>query len=402
VKPENLDKMISITDAKKIIEENSLTAAPVIVPLDAACGLVLAEDLFAGIDVPSFTQSSMDGYAFLYGGWEKGKRLHLSGEMAAGSNLVSKISPGEAVRIFTGAAVPQGADTVLMQEKSKLENGELVVEDDKLQAGENVRLKGAEIQKGSLALSKGSLLTPAAIGYLAGLGSGEVPVYPKPVISIIVTGNELQTPGQSLQYGQVYEVNSFSLAAALQQFGIGELNKYYCNDNLDMLTAILEQALSQSDLVLLTGGVSVGDYDFTIKAAEQCGVETLFHKIKQRPGKPIFFGKKQRKLVFGLPGNPASVLTCFYLYVIPVIERFMGKKSPLKMVTAVSGSMVKKPTGITWFLKGYYEAGIAKTLDAQESYRLSSFARANCLIQLGEDLTVCNPGDPVDIHLLPV
>jgi molybdopterin molybdotransferase len=153
---------------------------------------------------------------------------------------------------------------------------------------------------------------------------------------------------------------------------------------------------------LLTGGVSVGDYDFTLKAAEQCGVESLFHKIKQRPGKPIFFGKREHKRVFGLPGNPASVLTCFYMYVIPVIEKFMGKKSLQKMTSAVSGSVVNKPGGITWFLKGYYEEGIAKTLDAQESYRLSSFARANCLIQLGEDQTVCRPGDLVEIHLLPV
>lgn len=394
--------MISVAEAKEIIEENSYTAAPVLLPLDEAGGLMLAEDLFARIDLPSFPQSSMDGYAFSYEGWEKEKRLRLSGEMAAGSNLVREIFPGEAVRIFTGAAVPEGADTVLMQEKSKLENGELIVEDDMLQAGDNVRLRGSEIKNGSLALSKSTLLTPAAIGYLAGMGFSQVPVFPKPVVKIIVTGNELQSPGQPLQYGQVYEANSYSLSAALKHFYIGEPKKYYCDDNLEKLTGILEEALSQSDLVLLTGGVSVGDYDFTIKAAKQCGVETLFHKIKQKPGKPIFFGKKGKKLIVGLPGNPASVLTCFYLYVIPVIEKYMGKKSLLKMATAVSGSVVKKPAGISWFLKGYYEAGIAKTLDAQESYRLSSFARANCLIQFGEDQIFCNPGDPVDIHILPV
>jgi len=394
--------MISVTDAKKIIEENIFTASPVKLPLDEAYRLILAEDLFAGVDVPSFPQSSMDGYAFSYGGWEKGMRLRLSGEMAAGSNSVQKILPGEALRIFTGAAVPEGADTVLMQEKSTCENGELIVTDYKLKAGDNVRLQGAEIKKGSLALSKESLLTPAAIGYLSGIGIGEVLVYPKPVISIIVTGNELQTPGQPLQYGQVYEANSFSLSAALQQYGIEKPKKYYCGDNLEMLTGILDEALSQSDLVLLTGGVSVGDYDFTLKAAALCGIEKLFHKIKQRPGKPIFFGKKGHKLVFGLPGNPASVLTCFYIYVIPVIEKYMGKKALMKVEGAVSGSTVKKPSDITWFLKGFYEAGIAKILDAQESYRLSSFARANCLIQLEEDQTICNPGDRVDIHLLPV
>jgi molybdopterin molybdotransferase len=233
------------------------------------------------------------------------------------------------------------------------------------------------------------------------MGFAEVPVYPLPRISIIITGNELQQPGQPLLYGQVYEANSFTLVTALKQFGMGEPKKYYCTDDPVLLTSTLKAALEHSDIVLLTGGVSVGDYDFTLKATEQCGVEKLFHKIKQRPGKPIFFGKKKNKRIFGLPGNPASVLTCFYLYVLPVIEKFAGKKSSLKTTGAVSGSRLTKPAGITWFLKGNCEAGIVKTLDAQESYRLSSFARANCLIRLEENQTGCSPGDPLDIYLLP-
>ncbi len=393
--------MISVIEAKRIIEENSTTAAPVHLSIQDAGGLVLADDYYSLIDLPSFPQSSMDGYAFMYSGWTPGKSLLLSGESAAGISRVTAILPGEARRIFTGAAVPEGADTVLMQEKSKTENGELLVTDDNLRPGDNVRLQGAEIKRGALALSKTTLLTPAAIGYLAGIGAAEVPVYPKPVISIIVTGNELQLPGLPLEYGQVYEANSYSLSAALKQFGIAEVEKYYCNDNPEKLTRVLEQALQNSDLVLLTGGVSVGDYDFTLKAMGRCGVETLFHRIKQRPGKPIFFGKREARMVFGLPGNPASVLTCFYLYVIPVIEKFMGKKPSLKVTTAVSGSLVNKPAGISWFLKGNVEEGIARILEAQESYRLSSFARANCLIQLDEDQTICNPGDPVNIHPLP-
>jgi molybdopterin molybdotransferase len=161
--------MISVAEAKRIIEETSFRAEPKVLPLHEAGDLVLAEDHFAEIDVPSFPQSSMDGYAFSYDGWEKEKHLHLSGEAAAGSNPVRRLFPGEAVRIFTGAAVPQGADTVLMQEKSKIENGELIVEDDRLQPGDNVRMQGSEIKNGSLALPKSTLLTPAAIGYLAGM-----------------------------------------------------------------------------------------------------------------------------------------------------------------------------------------------------------------------------------------
>jgi molybdopterin molybdotransferase len=394
--------MISVTDAKKIIEEFSFTVATVELPLKETTGLILAEDYYAGIDLPPFPQSSMDGYAFSFEEWEKGKRLKLTGEIAAGSNQLIKILPGEAMRIFTGAAVPQGADTVLMQEKSVLENKELVVGDDNLKTGENVRLRGAEIKKGSLALSKNTLLTPGAIGYLAGMGCNEVFVHPKPVVSIIVTGNELQSPGIPLQYGQVYEANSFSLNAALEGIGIRESKIYYCADILEMLTGMLENALIESDIVLLTGGVSVGDYDFTVKAAEKCGVDRLFHRIKQKPGKPVYFGKKDSKVVFGLPGNPASVLTCFYIYVVPVIEKMLGKKGIQKTQIAVSASEIKKPAGITWFLKGDVEAGIVTALDAQESYRLSSFARANCLIELGEDLAACKTGDTVNIHLLPV
>jgi molybdopterin molybdotransferase len=394
--------MISVTEAKKIIEENSITATPRILPVSEAGGMVLADDLYSGTDIPAFPQSSMDGYAFSYGGWTQNKRLHIKGEMPAGSSSSFEISAHEAVRIFTGAAVPPGADTVLMQEKSKLENGELFVADENLRAGDNVRLQGSEIKKGSQALTKGTPLTPAAIGYLAGMGIAELPVYPLPRISIIITGNELQQPGQPLQYGQVYEANSFTLAAALKQSGMGEPQKYYCTDDPGLLTSLLEKTLDHSDIILLTGGVSVGDYDFTLQATEQCGIGKLFHKIKQRPGKPIYFGKKEDKRVFGLPGNPASVLSCFYLYVLPLLEKYTGRKSSVKVIPATSGSAVKKPKGITWFLKGYFDQGIAKTLDAQDSYRLSSFARANCLIQLEEGQTGCSPGDPLTIHLLPI
>ena len=252
-----------------------------------------------------------------------------------------------------------------------------------------------------LALAQSTVLGPAAIGFLAGMGYSQVPVFSKSSISLIVTGNELQSPGEPLQFGQVYEANSFSLIAALQQSGMEKIKKYYCGDNLELLTGLFQEALHECDLVLITGGVSMGDYDFTLKAAEQSGVKSLFHKIKQRPGKPIYFGKKGSTLVFGLPGNPASVLTCFYLYVRPVIEKFMGLKVSMSAVTAELSHQVQKPSGITWFMKGHYQDGKVQALDAQESYKLSSFAVANCLILIAEDRTLYKPGDPVQILLLP-
>jgi molybdopterin molybdotransferase len=284
--------MISVTDAKKIISENVSSLEPVTLSLQESAGLILAEEVYASMDIPAFPQSSMDGYAFSFEGWKQHKKLNITGEVAAGSNETFTLAPGNAVRIFTGAAVPTGADTVIMQEKVKAQNGELIIEDEALQSGNSVRSKGSEIKAGALALEKGSILSPAAIGFLAGIGITEIKVYPNPSISIIITGNELQQPGQSLQHGQVYESNSFALKAVLQQLHIESIQILYATDKPEIITDTLKKALQQSDVVLLTGGISVGDYDFVLQASTECGVEKLFHKIKQRPGKPIYFGKR--------------------------------------------------------------------------------------------------------------
>ena len=393
--------MISVTEAKKIISENVSPFQPVTLKLQESSGLILAEDVYATTDIPAFPQSSMDGYAFSFAGWKQHKRLKISGEVAAGNNEMFKLTPGNAVRIFTGAAVPAGADTVIMQEKTQVENGELRIEDEMLRQGNSVRSKGSEIKAGELALEKESTLFPAAIGFLAGIGITEVKVYANPSISIIITGNELQQPGTPLQHGQVYESNSFALNAVLKQRSIQNIQILYATDKPEIVTATLKKALEQSDVVLLTGGISVGDYDFVLQAATECGVEKLFHKIKQRPGKPLYFGKKQNKLVFGLPGNPSSVLTCFYQYVFPALEKLSKRKLSLQIIKVPLGKAFQKTAGLTHFLKGFYDGKTAIPLDSQESFRLSSFAKANCLIQIEEEVTSLNEGELVDVYLLP-
>ena len=185
-------QMISVTEARKIISENVSSLASLILPLQQSSGLTLAEDVYASMDIPAFPQSSMDGYAFSFSDWQKNKKLKITGEVAAGSNEIFTPGQGNAVRIFTGGAVPPGTDTVVMQEKIKTINDELIIEDESIQIGNSVRPKGSEVKAGTLALEKGGVLSPAAIGFLAGIGIAEVKVYPDPSISIIITGNELQ------------------------------------------------------------------------------------------------------------------------------------------------------------------------------------------------------------------
>lgn len=398
--------MIPVAEAKKIISENVVLLKSVTLPIEQAAGTILANDVYAVVDIPAFPQSSMDGYAFLFDDWTANRKIVVEGEMAAGDGEVVTLEPGKAIRIFTGAAVPPGADTVVMQEKIKISSSanagkELIIEDESIQHGANVRLQGAEIRKGELGLKKGDYLSPAAIGFLAGIGINEVEVYPKPSISIIVTGKELQQPGKPLQYGQVYESNSFALKAALEQLQLTNIKISWADDDLEILKTILADALKQSDMVLLTGGISVGDYDFVLQAVTECGVQKLFHKVKQRPGKPLYFGIKENKPVFGLPGNPSSVLTCFYQYVIPALEKLSSKGNILKVIKVPLAKAFQKTTNLTHFLKGFYNGNTVLPLDAQESYRLSSFAKANCLVQINEEITSHKEGDLVEIHLLP-
>ncbi len=393
--------LISVSEAKRIVFEETGSLPPARMPLSHATGLTLAEDIYASIDIPSFPQSSMDGYAFSFDDWVENKKLKIAGEVAAGNNEHFILGAGNAARIFTGAAVPEGADTIIMQEKTKVIGGELIIEDDLIERGASVRLQGSEIRAGALALERSTALSPGAVGFLAGIGLAEVSVYPNPSTCIIITGNELQQPGKPLTHGQAYDSNSFALRAALKQLNIDNVEVLYAKDRLEVVTNTLESALQQFDLILLTGGISVGDHDFVLQAATACGVQKLFHKVKQRPGKPLYFGKKNDKVIFGLPGNPSSVLTCFYQYVVPALEKLSSKRPVLQRIKAPLSKPFQKTALLTHFLKGFYDGEAMTPLDAQESYRLSSFARANCLIQIEEGTTHCSAGEWVAGYLLP-
>ena len=394
--------MITVSQAKHLIASHIAVSRPRRMPLPDAAGLVLAEDVLSPLDIPAYPQASMDGYALNFQGYKTHGQLAMTGVVAAGSDAQVILQPSQAVRIFTGAAVPEGADTIVIQEKSEVREGKLVIEDEQLQQGLNVRPRGSEISKDALALPGGSRLSPAAIGFLTGIGLTHVTVYPPPSVCIIVTGNELQDPGQPLKHGQVYESNSHTLRAVMEPLHIKNITVDRSADSLETLTAVLERAVSEHDMVLLNGGISVGDYDYVLRATEYCGIEKIFHKIKQKPGKPIYFGKKGDKVVFGLPGNPASVLTCFYEYVTVALQKLYHMHSGVRVIDAPLAQPFSKAAGLTHFLKGYYDGETVLPLDAQESFRLSSFARANCLVVIEEETTYCERGEKVEVHLLPV
>jgi len=312
------------------------------------------------------------------------------------------LQPGQATRIFTGAPVPANADTVVMQEKTRVEGDRLIIEDVSLVKGNNVRPKGSDIRLGELALPKGTLLSPSAIGFLAAMGIEKVNVISHPRVTILITGKEIRQPGQPRNQGEIYDANSFMLIAALGAVGIGNPEIVFVDDELSLVHKALENAVAKSDIVLLTGGISVGDFDFVLEATQLLGIQKLFHKVKQKPGKPLFFGKKENVLVFGLPGNPSSVLSCFYEYVLIAIAQLTGRDGLLKKIRLPLGQGFSKKPGLTHFLKGRVSDGKAYPLDGQESYRLSSFARADCLIYLEEDGSRYEEGTLVEVHLLTI
>jgi len=393
-----METMISTQRALELIHEHVCVMEPVLLPLEEAFGLTLAEDVTSSVDVPSFVQSNMDGYAFAF---EVGATSYvLAGEVAAGQFPDMTLERGQAVRIFTGSPLPYGADTVVMQEKVQVISDQLLLPEEGILKGEHVRQPGSEIASGTVVLEKGSIISPAAAGILASVGENRVKVYPRPLVGILVTGNELQKPGQKLEKGQIYESNSYTLVAALQQLHIKTVITY-AHDAPEEIEKQIRYLLKGNDMVLITGGVSVGTYDFTWEALERCGVKTIFHRVRQKPGKPLLFGMKDAIPVFGLPGNPGSVLTCFYEYVRPAIQTLTNQNCLLQEIVAPTAQDIVTPVGLTCYLKGYYNGETVIPLSGQESYKVSPYARANCLIVVPEQSPGIAAGSPVSIHLIP-
>ncbi|WP_194777926.1 molybdopterin molybdotransferase MoeA [Pararhodonellum marinum] len=391
--------MISVSEAKAILSQNLPEPIVVTSPLDLCLGKVLAADLYSPISVPLFDNAAMDGYAFAFADYEEKKPLKVSHVVQAGAPFLPEVKNGEAARIFTGAPVPPGTDTVVMQEICEIDQGQLKILSKDIKKGENIRLKGSQTKTGELIMEKGLQLNPAMIGFLAGLGLSELPVYKFPNVVVLTSGKELVLPGKPLLPGQIYESNSYALRATLAELGITATKWPTVDDEPEKVRLSIKEALVNCDVLLITGGISVGEYDFVQAALEDLGVEKLFYKVKQKPGKPLYAGKKGDKLVFGLPGNPASTLTCFYQYVKPSLLQMMGKK-PEDPISAALKTTFQKKEGLTQFMKGRLTDGLVHLLTGQESYKMNSFAVSNCLVELPESDTDLAKGTLVKVHLL--
>lgn len=392
--------MISITEAISIVKHHCKPLGEEItIPIEKAFGYKLFQDIHSPINMPPFRQSAMDGYAL---NLHDDLTYNLIGEIKAGDNYQAILKPGDAVRIFTGAAVPDTANAIMMQEKVKLNENVITIEHS-ISPYTNIRPMAEQVKKGAVALKKHTKLTPAAIGYLSSLGISNVSVFKKPTIAIVTTGNELIEAGQPLEYGKIYESNSKMLSSALNSLGFYDVTTFKIEDTYNTTVDVLNTAISNNDLVVITGGISVGDYDFVGKALNELQVNEHFYKVHQKPGKPLFFGTKQSCSIFALPGNPAAALSCFYIYVYIALQKMMHEEAiELPRTKASSTSKYIRKGDRPQFLKAIYNEGHVSLLDGQASSMQQTFAVSNALVFVSEDITTVDIGDPLETILLPV
>lgn len=404
--------MLTYEQALEKILEKSIPLGAVTKELHEAMSYFLAETVVSPFPMPQFDNSAVDGYGVLCADLadaseHAAKPLKLSGEIQAGSTGKLSLSPGCAIKILTGAVVPQSVEAVVMREYCSEDNGDVSIGYAPT-SGENIRRCGGEFPAGKEVISAGAHATPPVIGLLASLGSSSVKVHAKPYVSIIATGDELVAPGKPLEPGQIYNSNSYALASALAALGITAVQIMHAADTPEAARKAFEEALSCSDVVISTGGVSVGDYDYVKEVLEQLGIQTVFWRIAIKPGKPVYFGIQDapRKLVFGLPGNPVSGLVTFHQFVRPALLKMMGSVNPEnETAVATLKTGLKKKPGRLDFVRGIAShtpdglLEVAPTV-GQDSHMISGLAQADCLIHFGADDGEIKAGASVVITFL--
>ena len=374
-------------------------------PIRDCLGRVNNEAVKSPHNVPPLPNSAMDGYAIAISSLDQGAITELEdiGTAYAGTPFDGSCGPGQCVRIMTGALIPDGSDAVIMQEQTETNAAGKVRIDSDHRIGENIRQAGEDIQQGETVIEAGARLSPADLGVLASLGLGQLQVKRKPVVAFFSTGDELVPVGTPLEPGKIYDSNRYSLHGMLSGMAVDIIDLGVVRDDLDSMREVLIKASTQADLIISTGGVSVGEADFIKPALADLGT-TEFWKIAIKPGRPLTFGQIDASIFMGLPGNPVAVMVTFSQFVVPAIQALAGAspRRPALFRARALDQMRKKP--------GRYEfqRGIA-TLDDDNAWQvartgqqgsgiLTSMSRANCFIVLSDDNAGVEPGDEVDIQ----
>jgi molybdopterin molybdotransferase len=370
------------------------------IPTKEILGRVLAEDIVPRINVPAHDNSAMDGYAIRFSDVEK--PLREIGTALAGKPFHGKLGAGECVRIMTGAVIPPGADTVVIQEVVKKE-GERVIVPPGQKKAQNVRYAGEDLKVGTAVLKSGKLLKPADVGLIASLGIGEVRVRRRLRVAFFATGDELASIGQPLKEGEVYDSNRYTVHGMLARLGVEAIDMGVIRDNPVELERAFRTAAEKADVVITTGGVSVGEADFIKQMMAKLG-EVLFWKIAMRPGRPMAFGRIGDAFLFGLPGNPVAVMVTFYQFVRDALLHMSGREdAPIPPLKAVSAESLRKVPGRTEYQRGilFKEQGEWKvrTTGQQGSGVLRSMSEANCFIVLEHERGQVKAGEAVSVQL---
>lgn len=376
------------------------------VPLTEAGNRVLHRPVVSSVDVPAHTNSAVDGYALRGADLPpqgQSAVLEIAGAALAGNPFQGEVAAGECVRITTGAQMPQGSDTVLMQEHVERE-GETIRLDDRHRPGQNVRQAGEDLRAGETVLAPGRRLTPADIGLIASLGIGEIDVKRRLRVAISSTGDEVRPLGETLPAGGIYDSNRYTLGAALARLGAETISLGIIPDDREALLRIFTEAAHNADVILSSGGVSAGEADYTKEALGAAG-SVAFWKVAIKPGRPLAFGRIGDALFFGLPGNPVAVMVTFYQFVLPALEKKMGveEKPPAPIIQARSLDRIRKNPGRTEFLRGIIEQTAegewtVRTTGKQGSGILRSMSLANAFIVLSHESGDVDPGDRVTVQ----
>jgi len=375
------------------------------IALRAALERVLAEEVLSPVNVPAHTNSAMDGYALRADDLsDQGiSELRLVGTTLAGHPFDGTVGRGECVRVMTGSPIPGGADTVVMQEHVDVHADTIHINTNPAR-GENVRYAGEDLEQGAVVLERGTRIRPPSLGLLASVGRAEVVVHRRPRVAFFSTGDELRSVGQSLEPGQIYDSNRYTLYGMLKRLGVDILDMGVVRDDREAIEKAFNEAAATADVVITSGGVSVGDADFVKEMLQKIG-EVGFWQIAMKPGRPLAFGRIKDSLFFGLPGNPVSVMVTFYQFVAPALRKLMGEKNiqatPFIRVPCVTP--LRKRPGRTEYQRAMLETNengelVVGTTGIQGSGVLHSMSQANCFIVLDRDSGDIDAGTRVNVQ----